>query len=392
MSKKNIQVIYIITKLELGGAQKVCLSLFQGLSKVGCATTLISSTQGELVDEVAHVPNVILLEGMTAHLSLRTICTEMATFLRLIKQLRNLKKIYPQVIVHTHSTKAGILGRWAAFFSGIKTRVHTIHGYAFHEHQSRVAWWLIYLCELMTSFITTHFICVSARDVKTGKALFPRFACKHSIIRAAVDGAPFYRPAGAVSLPSGKQPFVFGSVSCFKPQKNLVDLLRAFEMVHSREPRARLEIIGDGVLRSSIERWIAERSLGRVIVLHGWKRHVAPIMKTWHTFVLSSLWEGLPCAVVEARLLRLPVVSYDTGGIGELITDQVNGLLYAQGDWHGLAGGMQRMMAEADFYRKCQQYTDVLLDFEIPRMVQEHAVLYQRLMSRSGQGSKIISS
>ncbi len=177
-----------------------------------------------------------------------------------------------------------------------------------------------------------------------GSRLFPRFTRKHSIIRAAVEGEQFYQPAVAVSIPSSTQPFIFGSVSCFKPQKNLFDLLSAFERVYAHEPRARLEIIGDGVLRPHIEQWVCERNLERVITLHGWKQLVAPIMKTWHTFVLSSLWEGLPCVVVEARLLRLPVISYDTGGICEVITDQENGLLYKQGDWHGLSHGMLRMM------------------------------------------------
>lgn len=385
-----MQVIYIITKLELGGAQKVCLSLFNGVKQAGCATSLISSTQGPLVKLVEQSSNVILLESMTTQVSLRAIGKEIHTFFKLIKQLRLLKKQYPYSVVHTHSTKAGILGRWAALFAGIKTRVHTVHGYAFHNHQSRITWWLIYWCELITSLITTHFVCVSAQDVKTGSALFPRFAKKHSIIRAAVEVEKFYQAAGAVSLPSSRQPFVFGSVSCFKPQKNLFDLLRAFERVHFREPRARLEIIGDGALRPHLEQWIQERSLGRVITLHGWTQSVAPSMKRWQVFMLSSLWEGLPCAVVEARLLRLPVISYNTGGISEVITDEENGLLYAQGDWQGLSDGMLRMMGEATLYRTCQQHQDALTDFAVPHMVQEHILLYQQLLSRSGHNQKIM--
>jgi len=379
MSKKNIQVVYIITQLELGGAQKVCLSLFKGLEQAGYTTQLISGTQGPLVQQIEQSPNVLLLESMVTHISLRGILKELYTLGMLIRRLRRLKKCHPRIVVHTHSTKAGILGRWAAWFAGIKTRIHTVHGYAFHNHQSRIAWWVIYLVELVTSLITTHFVCVSAQDVKMGTRLFPRFAQKHSIIRAAVDVASFYQPATALSTPSGTQPFVFGSVSCFKPQKNLFDLLRAFELVHRQEPRARLEIIGDGALRVRIEQWIQERALGHVITLHGWKQSVASTMKTWHVFMLSSLWEGLPCSVVEARLLRLPVISYQTGGIPELITNQENGLVYAQGDWQGLADGMMRMMREIALYRSCQHYRDRLTDFEISHMVAEHIALYQQL-------------
>ena len=383
MKKKDIHIVYIITKLELGGAQKVCLSLFKGLQQAGCSTKLISSKQGVLVDKVCNSPNAILLPLMTARVSFWHIHKELYNFIQLVQRLRALKKKHPRLIVHTHSTKAGILGRWAAFFAGIKTRVHTIHGYAFHDHQSRIVWFIIYIVELLASFITTHFVCVSACDVKTGIPLFPYFVKKHSIIRAAVDSKQFYIPACAVTMPSSKKQFIFGTVSCFKPQKNLFDLLKAFERVSLNEPRARLEIVGDGVLRSHIELWIKKHNLGEVITLHGWQSSVAPIMKTWHAFVLSSLWEGLPCAVVEARLFRLPVISYETGGIYEVITDQENGLLYKQGNWEGLAEGMQRFMQERDFYQKCQQYQDELDDFETTNMIQEHILLYQRLLRHS---------
>ncbi len=390
MSRKNIRVVYIITKLELGGAQKVCLSLFKGLQQEGCCANIISGTKGVLVADIAKSPNAILLPLMTAQASAWALPREIKNFIQLIRTLRALKRKNPQLIVHTHSTKAGILGRWAAFFAGISVRVHTVHGYAFHDHQPRLVWFVIYLCELMTSLITTHFVCVSAYDVRTGIALFPRFVKKHSIIRAAVDAKKFYVPARTFSFPSSNKPFIFGTVSCLKPQKNLFDLLKAFELVYASESRVRLEIVGDGALRIAIERWISQHNLNHVITLHGWQQPVDPIMKTWHAFVLSSLWEGLPCAVVEARLLRLPVVSYKTGGICEVITNKENGLLYAQGDWQGLSEGMMQLVRERDLYQKYQQYQDDLTDFHTSHMIQEHISLYQRLLKHYGHIHRII--
>ena len=300
-------VVYIITQLELGGAQKICLSLFNDIAHHGITSKLITSAQGILVPQIKNSPNAILIPTLQRSVSLRGLWQELRSFFLLIKQLRELKKEYPHIIVHTHSTKAGILGRWAAFFAGIKTRVHTVHGYAFHAHQGWLKWLAIYTVELLTSLITTHFVCVSSEDVKTGIRLFPRFAQKHSIIRAAVDWQQFYQPARIMEkFPVSSEPFVFGTVSCFKPQKNLFDLLAAFEYVYLYNPDTRLEIIGDGAQRPEIEKWIVEHGLGSAITLHGWQDKVAPIMAHWHTFVLSSLWEGLPCAVVEARLLHLP--------------------------------------------------------------------------------------
>ncbi len=378
MNKRLIPVVYIITKLELGGAQKVCLSLFKGL-QTSCATHLISGAKGPLVAEISENENVILLSGMEREVT--GFWQEIKNFKAIVRTLRQLKKKHSHLIVHTHSTKAGLIGRWAAWVARISTRIHTVHGFAFHEQQSRRVWFVIYLLELLTSLITTHFVCVSAQDAKTGSSLFPRFCKKHSIIRAGVDRKTFQVPTRSLRHPSSHATFIFGTISCFKPQKNLIDLLRAFELTYQANDRARLEIIGDGEQRPLIESWLKEHQLSSVVTLHGWQSSVRPIMKEWHTFALSSLWEGLPCALVEARLQRLPVVSYDTGGIHEVIFDQQNGFLYKKGNWQGLAYGMRRLMTEPHLYQTFQHYPDRLEDYDITRMVNDHLSLYKQLLS-----------
>jgi glycosyltransferase involved in cell wall biosynthesis len=273
------------------------------------------------------------------------------------------------------------VGRWAAFFAGIKQRVHTIHGFAFHPYQSWFAWLPIYLIELCTSFVTTHFVCVAAADVKVGMKLFPHFGSKHSIIRAAVDWKHFYQPARIVTnFPENVEPFIFGTVACFKQQKNLFDLLTAFAHVHEQNSATRLELIGDGHLRPAIEAWIVQHNLEKVITLHGWQQNVVPYMTRWHAFVLSSLWEGLPCAVVEARLLKLPVLAYNTGGIKEVISDGDNGFLYGQKDWRSLATGMLDLTKNSPLYTKLQKHAEYLEDFNDQNMSRHHAKLYEKLL------------
>lgn len=377
--KHKKTVLYIITKLELGGAQKVCLSLFNNLKKHGHTALLLSGTKGPLVDEIAGNENTILLPSLEREVSGFSFLRELRCFMQMRATIATLKKKYPDLIVHTHSTKAGIFGRWAALFAGVRTRIHTVHGYAFHAHQGWLTWLAIYSIELITSLITTHFVCVSSHDVKIGCKLLPGFSRKHSIIRAAVDWQPFYQPAQRAQLtPKPNAPFVFGVVACFKPQKNLFDLLRAFEITIKRKPHARLELIGDGILRPALEHWIAEHNLGHAITLHGWQQRVAPIMMDWHAFVLSSLWEGLPCAIIEARLLKLPVLSYNTGGIADVITHGENGLLYEQGRWRALADGMINLIDNAQLYTTLKNKPDDLNDFTIEAMVHNHASLYEK--------------
>lgn len=385
--KNNIHVVYIITKLELGGAQKVCLELFNGLHHANISSHLISGAHGTLSDTVKQNDHVILLDTFKREVSFTAIFNELRCFWHLIKQLYQLKKIHSTIIVHTHSTKAGLMGRWAAWFAGIQIRVHTIHGYAFHTHQSWLLWLPIYLLELITSVITTHYICVSSADVTTGAKLFPYFTRKYSLIRAAVDQQQFYMPARTTSMDTAtdtwsKNTFTFGTIACFKPQKNLFDLLNAFALTHKNNPQTRLEIIGDGEQRPVIEQWIAQHNLAQAIILHGWQTEVAPIMLTWDAFALSSLWEGLPCAIVEARLLKLPVICYDTGGIKDVIVHEQNGLLYKQKDWHELGQGMITLATNRTLYTKLRTYTDNLDAFKNKHMINEHAALYKQLTTR----------
>lgn len=376
-SNQKITVLYIITKLELGGAQKVCLSLFHGLTQHDANTFILSGSEGILTKEVENNPNAILLDSLKREVSYKFVWHEIKNFFMLIKKIHALKKEHLNLIVHTHSTKAGIVGRWAAFFAGVKQRVHTVHGFAFHEHQPKLKWWLLYIPEWVTSFVTTHFVCVSSADVETGIKLFPRFAKKHSIIRAAVGWEQFTAATRTTAFPH--ENFVFGTIACFKPQKNMFDLLQAFAYVHAKHPATKLEIIGDGEQRPAIEAWIAARNLQDVIILHGWQDTVAPFMFNWNSFVLSSLWEGLPCAVIEARLLKLPVIAYNTGGIRDVIVHGKNGFLCKQ-TWQDLAQEMLNVAINKTLYASMNQYPDALEPFHTDFMVAEHKKLYVDLM------------
>lgn len=377
-------IVYIITKLELGGAQKVCLALAKGVAD-GMHTALISGTEGVLVPMAQQLKNVHLLPSMQRDVRFLGILQEVKNFFILHNLLRRLKKAHPQLIVHTHSTKAGIIGRWAAFFAGVKYRVHTVHGYGFHDHLSRPAWLMRFIPEYFTSLITTHFVCVSQHDQQTGVKRLPGFAKKNSLIRAAVDYETFYTPTFLPSYRADK-PFVIGTISCFKPQKNVFDLLEAFhttyQALHEHNlPAPRLEIIGDGEQRPQIEKWIAQHHLQDHIRLLGWQPDVQHFLKQWDLFALSSLWEGLPCAIVEARLNRLPVIAYNVGGIAEVVRNGHNGYLITPGDTKALAEKIIHLALHPSVQQALAAENDDLIDFDNKSMVKKHTTLYKSLLS-----------
>ncbi len=237
---------------------------------------------------------------------------------------------------------------------------------------------MIYFLELITSFITTRFVCVSSADVQTGIRLFPFFKNKYSIIRAAVDWDQFT----TITFPPKQTPqdlFIIGTIACFKKQKNLTDLIKSFHSAYRANKNLRLEIIGDGIMRNEIEQLINLYEIQDVVILHGWQKNVVPFMQSWHAFALTSLWEGLPCAIIEARLLKLPILAYDTGGIHDVIINKKNGFLYAQKDWRSLAEGMLELSINKELYNNMRNYNENLLDYHATTMINNHIALYKEL-------------
>jgi glycosyltransferase involved in cell wall biosynthesis len=298
----------------------------------------------------------------------------------MIRIIKKIKKQNPKIVVHTHSTKAGLLGRWAALFAGVKNRIHTVHGFGFHDHQSKLAWIITYVLEFITAPITTHYICVSEKDLQRGSKILPTFKKKCSIIRAATNSDVFFIPAKKI-IPTEKV-ITIGTVSCFKPQKNLLDLLKAFkyacDLVSSRE--LRLQIIGDGKMRPEIETWVKVNKMQNKILLIGWQDNVAQFMHQWDVFAMSSLWEGLPMAVVEARFSKLPVIAYNVGGIYEVVKNNQNGFLINPGKWQDLGEKIACVVTDDNLRQQLSNFKDNISDFENSSMIFQHLKLYQRLV------------
>lgn len=389
MKQNDVAVLYIVTKLELGGAQKVCLALMEGAIENGLQAGLIAGSQGVLVSQIPKTENVFLLDSFKREVGIKFIFKEMNAFFQIFKIIRRLRKEYPNLVVHTHSTKAGVVGRWAAFFAGIKIRIHTIHGFGFNDFQSKLKWNGIFFIEYLTSLITTHFICVSEKDREFGVRKFPKFGQKSSIIRAAVEWNKFYTPALVRKDMSclRDESFIIGTISCFKPQKNLFDLLSAFKILYGGlseddKSRIRLQIIGDGELRGEIENWIQQNNLSEKIDLLGWHNDVAPWMRKWKVFTLSSLWEGLPIAVIEARMCKLPVIAYDVGGIFEVIFNGKNGFLVPPKSVVKFAECLKFLVENSEKCEDMSFFKDDLHDFKDSVMVEKHIQLYNRLLCK----------
>ena len=392
----KIKIARIITQMDLGGAQEAVLSLIKGLNQVPFEQVLITGEGGLLFHDLAAIPNVkkYVVPELTRRVSLLSVCTDLKAILKIRSILRSEK---PD-IVHTHTPKAGILGRWAAWACGIPIIIHTYHGFGFsdaHPFWKRLP--LIWV-ERLTAVITDYFITVSKNNWNRGETygILNKQGCE--LIRSGIDLPTFldvskHRADKRRELEFDASVRIVGTVAGFKPPKALDHLLRVAGMVSARVPRLKFLIVGDGELRPSLEGLIQDLHLESVVKLMGWRKDVPELLRVFEVFILTSLWEGLPRVLVEAKLAGLPVVAYDVDGVSEVIQNGESGFLVAPGNQESMAKRIVELLINEPLRRQLGQGGRALWDeFSAAGMVQKHACLYSRLYERGGLSMKLEES
>ncbi|NOZ64039.1 MAG: glycosyltransferase family 4 protein [Caldiserica bacterium] len=301
----------------------------------------------------------------------------MLTFFLLLKEFLQIR---PH-IVHTHSSKAGILGRWAAFFAGVPRIYHTIHGFPFHQQQFFLTRQLYVFLEQVTSCISSRLIAITREDIKKGLAKGIGRRSKYLLIRDGIEIKKFRErqfPRELLKKALGiKEELIVGTVSCLKPQKNPLDFVRMAGMIPGR--RVGFIIVGDGILRKRMEEEIYKNRLNDRFYLLGWREDVEKIIKIFDVFVLTSLWEGLPKALLEAMASGLPPVVTKVDGMKEIIEESKNGFLIPPGDYKEMAGKVKILLQDKTLREKIGEKAreSVKEEFEISGMVSKLDNLYR---------------
>jgi len=325
MARTNL--LFIVTKLELGGAQKQLLSLIQCLKETREFNIfLFTSKEGLLLKDALKIESLTLRKSSCLVRAINPFKDLMAVFeiYRFIKK-NNIK------IVHTHSSKAGILGRFAAKLAGAKCVIHTVHGWPFHGYQPWFCRGLYLHLEKQSARFTDKIVVVSQADQEMGLRHSVGKGNQYQLIRYGIDPSFFEKQVAERKLRAefaiSAEDLLVTNISCFKPQKSPLDFIRVANMVLKTLPEVKFLLIGDGKLRLGIEKLIGKLNLEGKIILAGWRRDIPEILSETDVLVLTSLWEGLPISVLEALASGCPVVTTDTGGIRDVIQDGKNGFL-----------------------------------------------------------------
>ncbi|MBM3255312.1 MAG: glycosyltransferase family 4 protein [Candidatus Omnitrophica bacterium] len=376
-----VNLLYMITKLELGGAQTQLLSLIRQLDQQRFRVFLLTATDGPLVSEAQAIPGLIFKKSR--HLG-RPI-NPFKDLLALIEIRRFIKK-NDIGIVHTHSSKAGIIGRWAARLAGAGVIIHTIHGWSFNDYQpTPIRLFFIWL-ERFTARFTDKLIVVSGYDKQKGLDNLIGIDSKYTLIRYGIDYSEFGLQEKSIreELGIGPKDLLVGMIACFKPQKSPQDFIKLAFLVRQQMPLVKFILVGDGALRPDIERLIKRLGLKEQVILSGWRRDIPQILAALDIFVLTSLWEGLPIAALEAMASARPVVVTHTGGISEVITEGETGFLASPRDQRKLTQNLVALLKDKGLRVRIGTKAKEAMGkrFDLTAISRAHEELYLELVAR----------
>jgi len=376
------KVFHIITKLDLGGAQKVTLMMLERLPRDRYELALVTSPEGLLVEWANRIPGL-------KRIWISSIVRE----IRPLKDLQALLKLWllfrreRPAIVHTHTAKVGILARWAAKLAGVPHIFHTSHGFGFNDSQRPIKRHFYVGLERLTARITTKLFMVSYANAETAEKTGIARRGEWILTRDAIPVEEFMKSKPARQklrqwgIPEDK--VIIGMIACFKAQKAPEDFIEVAARVLKQTERAHFVMAGDGDLRPSIEERIRRHGIGDKVTLLGWQREseMPELYRNLDIVVLTSLWEGLPCVFSEAMACELPIVATNVDGAREAIIDSETGFLHQPHDVDGMARAVVRLIEDEQLRRKMgQRGRNRVMEFDIGTSVATVESTYRRYL------------
>lgn len=374
----KIKVAVIITKLELGGAQKVAISICEKIDKTKFEPFLICGCGGILDEETKNKIKVIFIKDLIREINPIKDLKALYSIYKILKQEKPL-------IVHTHSSKAGIIGRLAARLCGIKNIIHTIHGFSFNDTQSFLKKNLFIFLEKVGAKFSKYLIPVSTENITKGLNNHIGKKEQYHYIRLGVDIDNFKNFNGIPSLKKelniDDKDYLVTTIGPFKPQKNLPDFIKIAKDISEKDKRFKFVMVGDGTLRSNFEGLIKDYNISNNIFLLGWRKDISNILNSSDIFVMTSLWEGLPISTIEAMCCGLSPIVNDVDGQREIVKNGFNGFLIEP---HHIKSCEEKIILLANDSELREELSlnaknSIDYTFSIDYMINQHEELYLKL-------------
>lgn len=376
------KILHIITDLPFGGAQDNTLYTVEQLDRKKYDVSLACNMSGDLVERAQSIPNLGIYHIPSLQRDLHLL-KDMVALFRLIRIIRDGEFD----IVHTHSSKPGVLGRIACLFTGTWLVIHTVHGFPFHEFMNPVKRRFYIVVEKIMNLITTHLITVSTLNLKKIIDLKMAPPEKLTNIYSGIDVRKF-KMGKALDLHQeleiSRDNKILGFIGRLSEQKSPMTFLKALQQVIARQSDIHVIVVGDGPLREEMDAFISENSLSEHITFLGYRDDVNALLKSIDYFVLSSIYEGLGRSVTEALCCQVPIIATAVEGVPELIRHKRTGLLVEAEKPEQLAKAIIYALkhpADMKSYAKTGSRF-VEKNFPVEKMVSDIDSLYQELLNK----------
>jgi glycosyltransferase involved in cell wall biosynthesis len=388
-----VRVLRVIARLNTGGPALHVSYLAEGLVDRGYETTLVAGSLARGEGSMAHVAEQRGIDVVT----LPDLHREISPFhdLRAARGLaRVIRRVRPHIL-HTHTAKAGAVGRTAAVLAGDARppiTVHTFHGHVLRGYFGPVRGGFFRLLEQRLASATTALVAVSPeiRDDLVALGVAP--AEKFTIIRLGVEleervGAePGARERARRMMGIPADRFTVGWIGRMTAVKRMDDILRAFAGLKERGVDACLCLVGDGPDRDDVEQMASALGIMRDTLFLGYQDDVAPFYAAFDVLLLPSANEGTPVSAIEALAAGKPVVATRVGGVPDVIRDGVDGHLVEAGDIDGLTDRLADLAADPEGARRmgAAGRERVLERYSVDRLIDDVDALYRRLLADAG--------
>ena len=382
VKKKNqdpIRVMRIIARMNVGGPAVQVSGLMRGFNSSEfdhrLYTGFCATHEADYLDTVATDVAAVRIEGFGRRISLGG---DIRAFFALIKEIRRFK---PQVI-HTHTAKAGFLGRIASVVSlHSSVRVHTFHGHLLNGYFGGVKRSLVVLAEKFLAIFTDHLLAVGEKVrqdlLLAGIGSKNRFGVMPPGL--SIKPLPPRRESReSLGLLTNQLQCAFiGRITQIKRPDRFLDLVAE---VNRRKIEMNFFIAGDGELMDLTRKRIVDENLPVTIL--GWQSDIEKVLSAADIVVLTSDNEGTPLSLIQAGMSALPVVTTNVGSVPEVVLDGVTGLVTSMGI-HEMADALEKLFNDAGLRAQygiaAQEFT--LSHFGVKRLVHDHEELYKKLLS-----------
>ncbi len=391
---RPIRVLHVITRFIVGGAmENTLLTVVGQMRDPRYEVTLYSGIdlgpEGNLHD-AARVQGVNLV--LTPHL-IRAI--RPLTDLRALVELTRFIRRGRFDVVHTHATKAGIIGRLAARLAGTPVVIHTLHGLVFHDYQNAHVNRAYIALKRFCAGFTDHMIAVSGATAQGALGAGIGDPARLEVIFSGMELEPFLTADERLDRAAVRRRFglpadapVVGKVGRLFPLKGHAQFLEAAAKIHAARPDVHFLLVGNGILRAELEAEVAARGLAPVVHFAGLipPAEVPAAIAAMDVVVHTSLREGIARVLPQALAVGRPVVTFALDGAPEVVEDGKSGFLLKPLDTDGIAARVLELLADPERGRRLAAHGRAFVEREFPveHMVARINAIYEQHLVRKG--------